>query len=116
MSCLYSRVDGFAFDATVGGNAAGVVVNGEAHLQERLKIAAAINFSETVFVDNIDHVNNRVTLRYWTPGEEVDMCGHATIAALGFLSEKGLIAKGEGTVSLLCGECKFVSDDHRLTR
>jgi len=61
---------------------------------ERSAVAAAIGFSETVFVQRISKDDGgvlEIALRYITPEEEVDLCGHATVACLGLLHEKGLL-------------------------
>jgi trans-2,3-dihydro-3-hydroxyanthranilate isomerase len=72
------------------GNPAGVVLDAgcldEARMQE---IARAVGFSETVFVLPSDKAD--VRLRYFTPGHEVDLCGHATVAAFVTLYTRGLL-------------------------
>ncbi|MBR3035532.1 MAG: PhzF family phenazine biosynthesis isomerase, partial [Firmicutes bacterium] len=42
-------------------------------------------------------------LRYFTPGAEVPLCGHATVGSLYALCEKGLIAEGELTIETGAG-------------
>jgi PhzF family phenazine biosynthesis protein len=108
-SFAYARSDGFCHGG-LGGNPAAVVLLEEAARArgegKRTAIAAAINFSETVFVDSI--CENEVTLRYFTPEGQVDVCGHATVACLGFLKERGLLNGSlEGTLHLICGDMKF---------
>ena len=44
-------------------------------------IAAENNLSETAFV----HTSNNNRIKFFTPELEVDLCGHATIASLGYL-------------------------------
>jgi predicted PhzF superfamily epimerase YddE/YHI9 len=72
-------VDSFT-DAPFSGNPAGVCVlrapTTDAWMQA---VAAELNLSETAFVvprDDGDH-----DLRWFTPTTEVDLCGHATLAA-----------------------------------
>ena len=83
-----------AFSAQVlGGNQAGVVLP-DRELSDELmtKIAGEFKHSETAFV----HVekDGSVTLRYFTPAGEVDLCGHATIASFALLRQKGYITDG----------------------
>lgn len=69
------------------GNAAGVV-SLDAPLEDgRMRaIARELNLSETVFImpDPVGEAD--VRLRYWTPTQEVPLCGHATVAALHHLA------------------------------
>lgn len=77
----------------IGGNLAGVVLL-ENSISEDLmqKVAKKLNYSETVFVERLDH--NLFKTRFFTPVCEVDLCGHASIAAFHTLKEKNLIADG----------------------
>ena len=73
--------------AVFGGNQAGVVLpDRELTDSEMQQIAAEFKHSETAFV----HVeqDGSVTLRYFTPAGEVDLCGHATIASIALLRQK----------------------------
>ena len=84
-----------AFSAQVfGGNQAGVVLP-DRELSDALmqQIAAEFKHSETAFVRV--EADGSVTLRYFTPAGEVDLCGHATIASFALLRETGRI--GDGT-------------------
>lgn len=80
-----------AFSSTPGaGNPAGVVL--EAQLLPELEmqaIARSVGFNETVFILPSDKADIR--LRYFTPGHEVNLCGHATIAAFVTLNARGLL-------------------------
>ena len=59
-----------------GGNPAGVVINADALSEEEMrKIAAALGYSETAFVLQSDVADFKV--RFFTPNDEVDLCGHA---------------------------------------
>ena len=72
-------VRAFTKDGT-GGNFAGVVIlSEEASEQSMQSVAKQVGYSETVFVHA---AHNTLYLRYFTPEGEVDLCGHATIAAL----------------------------------
>ena len=68
------------------GNPAGVCVLDKALSDESyLKIAREINYAETAFVIKEGEGYN---LRWFTPTVEVDLCGHATLAAAKILFDK----------------------------
>ena len=68
------------------GNPAGVCVLDKALSDESyLKIAREINYAETAFVIKSESGFN---LRWFTPTVEVDLCGHATLAAAKILFDK----------------------------
>lgn len=61
------------------GNPAGVILNADnLSDQQMLSIAKHCNFSECVFVQKSDVADFKT--RFFTPTQEVDYCGHATIA------------------------------------
>lgn len=71
------------------GNQAGVcLLNQEIDDSLMLKIAEELNYSETGFVLPLKN-KNRFNLRWFTPKQEVDLCGHATLAASKVLYERG---------------------------
>lgn len=73
------------------GNPAGVVLNaGEFSDAQMLAAAAAVGFNETVFIAPSSAADIR--LRYFTPGQEMDLCGHATVASLFMLAEQGKVS------------------------
>ncbi|WML34299.1 PhzF family phenazine biosynthesis protein [Clostridium sp. OS1-26] len=88
-----------------GGNPAGVVLNAD-HLAEEdmKKIAGIIGFSETAFVMKSDLADFKV--RFFTPNEEVDLCGHATIATFYTLSSQGFIKPGKYSQETKAGVLK----------
>ncbi|MEK3660578.1 PhzF family phenazine biosynthesis isomerase [Paenibacillus sp. FSL F4-0236] len=71
------------------GNPAGVVLEAD-HLSESemQSIAHKVGFNETVFVVSSDVADLR--LKYFTPGYEINLCGHATMASLFALKTKGI--------------------------
>ncbi|MBJ9705697.1 PhzF family isomerase [Acinetobacter calcoaceticus] len=82
------------------GNRAGVVLDAD-HLttQEMQDIAAFAGYSETAFVLSAKDQSHDIHVRYFTPTNEVPICGHATIAThflratTGHHSDYSLIAK-----------------------
>ncbi|MBS4534959.1 PhzF family phenazine biosynthesis protein [Clostridium sp. D2Q-14] len=81
-------------DKKFGGNPAGVVPDARGISPENMqKIATEINLSETAFVQKIDEDNYNI--RFFTPTQEVDLCGHATIATFYTLAAKGYLSEFE---------------------
>ena len=81
------------------GNQAGVALLGEADFPEEgfmRALAGELKHSETAFVRRTGE--DSFHIRYFTPAEEVDLCGHATIASFTVLRETGAI--GPGTYAL----------------
>jgi predicted PhzF superfamily epimerase YddE/YHI9 len=96
MQCLMASpifvVDAFSAHP-FGGNPAGVCLlpspAGEAWMQA---VAAEMNCSETAF---LYRENDVFSLRWFTPRCEVDLCGHATLAACHVLWERGDVKRHE---------------------
>ena len=85
-----------------GGNKAGVMVeNIPETAAEKLNIARIMGYSETAFVSNSDKADFK--LEYFTPAEEVPLCGHATIATFTVLSQLGKLNKTEYTIETGAG-------------
>lgn len=85
------------------GNPAGVVLNGdelsEAQMQE---IAFKVGFNETAFPIKSDVADLRI--RFFTPGHEMNLCGHATMATVYALKSKGILGdKTELTIETKAG-------------
>ncbi len=76
-----------------GGNGAGIVLDADFLTEEEMqKIAAVLGFSETAFVLKSDSADYKV--RFFTPKEEVDLCGHATIGTFFTMATLGYIKPG----------------------
>lgn len=86
-----------------GGNPAGVVLDFENLLtpDEMQLIAEKIGFSETAFIKKSLVADFNV--RFFTPTEEVDLCGHATIGAFSLLEHLGIISVGTYTQETKAG-------------
>lgn len=85
------QIDAFTEHA-FQGNAAAVVLDGELIKDEEMQlIAREMNLSETAYICPLsdEDVEADFRLRWFTPTTEVDLCGHATIAALHALAEEG---------------------------
>jgi len=72
------------------GNPAGVVLDAD-HLngKDMQRIANEMAVSETAFVLKPESEDNDLRIRWFTPTSEVNLCGHATIAAFHALAEEG---------------------------
>lgn len=78
--CEVLHIDAFSNIPELG-NPAGVVLNGDQYsTKEMQQIAKAVGFNETVFICESKEADMK--LRYFTPGHETPLCGHATMAAL----------------------------------
>ena len=80
-----------AFSARPGrGNPAGVVLDAKGLSEAAMQaIARAVGFNETAFV--LPSTRADLRLRYFTPGHEVDLCGHATVGSVVALHQHGLL-------------------------
>ena len=94
------------------GNQAGVVIleEKENYPSEILmkNIAAELKHSETAFVKKID--NKKFKIRYFTPTEEVELCGHATISVFSALRKLKLITTGKYITETLAGNLEIIVD------
>lgn len=73
-----------------GGNGAGVVVlNQQISYDKKQEIANKVGLSETAFI--FKQEENDYDVSFFTPVCEVDLCGHATIAAFYYLGKIGQI-------------------------
>lgn len=76
------------------GNPAGIVLEGEKYTEEEMqKIAKEVGVNETAFVLPSDCADLKI--RYFTPGHEVNLCGHATIATIFALKTNGHLPERE---------------------
>jgi PhzF family phenazine biosynthesis protein len=76
-----------------GGNSAGVVLDADGLDAGRMRqVAAELKHSETAFVFSSRTADYR--LRFFTPAREVDLCGHASVAAAWVLASEGRLRRG----------------------
>lgn len=97
-----------------GGNPAGVVIaQNQLTLQQMQRTAKEVGFSETVFIQESSKADYRA--RFFTPSSEVDLCGHATIAAFSLMTGLGIIDKGKYTMETMAGVLDVeVHNDNRV--
>ena len=85
-----------------GGNKAGVVLGrSELTSVQKVAIAKEMGYSETAFVLDSDKADFK--LQYFTPTEEVPLCGHATIAAFSTLKLLNMLDKPDCTIETEAG-------------
>lgn len=89
---LLYQVDAFT-SRPFGGNPAAVVLLPTEMEQDWMQsVAAEMNLSETAFLRPKD---DGFELRWFTPTIEVDLCGHATLAAAHVLWESGVLEQDQ---------------------
>lgn len=87
--CALYQVDAFS-STPFHGNPAGVCILAEQPNPEWMQnIAAEMNLAETAFLWGI---GEKLFIRYYTPTQEVPLCGHATLATAHILFESGRFA------------------------
>ena len=79
MNVKFWTIDSFTNQLFKGNPAAVFVVDTFPTAQLMQKIATEINLSETAFV--VAKPNAHYDIRWFTPLKEVELCGHATLAA-----------------------------------
>ncbi len=87
------------------GNQAGVVPLGAGPFPEEAlmrALAGELKHSETAFVRRTGEQSFHI--RYFTPAEEVDLCGHATVAAFTVLRQTGEIPAGRYALHTRSGD------------
>lgn len=99
------QVDAFAAEP-LAGNPAGVVPRADDLTAEQMQaIARELAVSETAFLSERRSENATADrrARYFTPSQEVDLCGHATIGAFVHLREDGAVDVGTTTLETNVG-------------
>lgn len=88
-------VDAFTSQAFEGNPAGVCILHGPAEEGWMQSVAAEMNLSETAFVYP---TAEGFSLRWFTPTQEVDLCGHATLATAHILWEGGMLKEDEAAV------------------
>lgn len=103
-SIAFSTVDSFT-DQPFSGNPAGVVPDAAGLSQaDKQLIARELNLSETAFVTRPADPAEPLRFEWFTPAREVRFCGHATLAALHALAERGELQAGRVAIRGLIGD------------
>jgi len=102
-------VDAFTSEP-LAGNAAGVVPEADGLAAEQMQaIARELDASETAFITDSDDADRGI--RYFTPTQEVELCGHATVASHAWLAESDTLADGTHTLETEVGVIEVTVDD-----
>jgi PhzF family phenazine biosynthesis protein len=96
------QVDAFTSQAFRGNPAAVCLLDAERDAEWMRNVAAEMNLSETAFL--LPQADG-FSLRWFTPGAEVALCGHATLASAHALWEEGILE----------GEARFHTKSGLLT-
>ena len=98
----FALVDAFT-DRPFAGNTAGVVSAPDSLSGDQMqRIARELGQTETCFVSSGAGPEADLALRWFTPTVEVDLCGHATIAAFTVLASEGRVDWSDGRSYLCC--------------
>jgi len=98
-----------------GGNKAAVVFDDiKLSEQQMQKIAKKNDFSETAFIDIRSSNTNKFSIRYFTPCEEVDICGHAALAAFQVLKELGYLRKNNAWHINKAGKLEVIIEEDTI--
>lgn len=94
-----------------GGNKAGVVLMDQPlSAQEKMTIAKELGYAETAYISDSDIADYK--LDYFTPKEEVALCGHATIGSFVILNHLNKLSKASYTIETNSGVLKInIKDD-----
>lgn len=85
-----------------GGNKAGVVFDVyQLTNAQKMSIAYKLGYAETAFISNSEVADYR--LAYFTPKEEVALCGHATIGAFSVMKHLKMLSKDDYTIETKSG-------------
>lgn len=94
-----------------GGNKAGVVINqSDLTVTQKMAIAKELGYSETAFVADSDVADYKI--EYFTPTDEVPLCGHATIATFALLHHLQMLKKEDYLIETKAGILRMkISED-----
>lgn len=94
-----------------GGNKAGVVLNQpDLTVTQKMAIAKELGYSETAFVTSSDVADYKI--EYFTPTDEVPLCGHATIATFALLYHLQMLKKEDYLIETKAGILRMkISED-----
>lgn len=85
------------------GNPAGVVFDADLLTEDQMQsIAKKVGFSETAFLLKSDKADLRI--RFFTPGHEMNLCGHGTVASIyGLMKRNNVTSSQDLSIETLAG-------------
>jgi len=114
---MIAIVDAFTNQIFSGNPAATLMVEQFPEDRQMQSIAAEMNLSETAFVKRLvsAQYQNYFHLRWFTPTQEVPLCGHATLAIAHYLRELEAIKLDEPVIfSTLSGDLTINFEDNLI--
>ena len=112
MELPFYQVDAFAGTPLAGNPAAVMPLQEWQDAEVLLAIARENNLSETAFLVRLGE--GRYHLRWFTPGREVDLCGHATLASAFVVFERLEMDLQAVTFETASGELGVTRDGQKL--
>lgn len=104
-------VDSFSEKPFSGNPAAVCLLESPLLTAEMQAIAMEMNLSETAFVEKTQEEGS-YSLRWFTPTLEIDLCGHATLAAAHRMYAAGWVKEGKGIrFQTLSGELRVTKQE-----
>ncbi|WP_410765482.1 PhzF family phenazine biosynthesis protein [Haloferax sp. DFSO60] len=102
-------VDAFTSESLTG-NVAGVVPDADGLDDDQMRaVAAELGASETAFVCSSSTADYRI--RYFSPTQEIDLCGHATIASFAHLFADSALEAGDYSLETNVGTLDISVED-----
>lgn len=96
-----------------GGNKAGIVLyKNDLTETDKKQIAKELGYAETAFINNSDKADFKI--EYFTPAEEVPLCGHATIASFGVLKYLNKLSKNNYKIETKSGILEIGLEDDEI--
>jgi len=96
-----------------GGNKAGLVFDRpDLSSVQKMAIAKELGYAETAFITESSEADFR--LEYFTPTEEVPLCGHATIGTFAILKLLGKLSKSNYTIETKSGVLSIRVDSNGM--
>ncbi len=97
----------------IGGNKAGVVLyENSLNDNDKKKIAKELGYAETAFITESAKADFKI--EYFTPAEEVPLCGHATIASFGILKYLNKLSKKNYKIETKSGILEISLEDDEI--
>ncbi|ACS90008.1 MAG TPA: PhzF family phenazine biosynthesis protein [Thermococcaceae archaeon] len=111
VKCRVFKLDAFTNQAFKGNPAAVVLDCPELDAEIMLAIAGELNLSETAFVWP---EKKGFRVRFFTPGDEIPLCGHATVATFYLLWRLGMAKEGMNKMISKVGELDILIKDKKV--
>lgn len=96
-----------------GGNKAGVVLMDQPLTTiQKMAIAKELGYAETAYISKSSIADYK--LEYFTPKEEVDLCGHATIGSFVIMTHLNMLSKDHYTIETNSGVLSITIKDNSI--